>query len=139
MSGWGRRLTEATAAAQGSERRPSGRWSVTEYAFHVGDNLRQWTERLQSALLAEQAVVAGYDPDALATARGYTALPLAVAIWSSETAAATWVEVIDRALAEETELRHETRGVQRAADVARNNCHDAYHHLWDIKEILAPP
>ncbi|MFC3987986.1 hypothetical protein [Actinoplanes siamensis] len=38
---------------------------------------------------------------------------------------------------EQAELHHVTRGVQRAADVARNNCHDAYHHLWDIRMILA--
>jgi hypothetical protein len=106
---------------------------------HVGDNLRQWTERLQSALLAQQFEVSGYDPDALAAARGYATLPLAVAAWSSELATAAWVDVAERALGEEIELRHATRGTQRATDIARNNCHDAYHHLWDIREILASP
>jgi hypothetical protein len=102
-----------------------------------GDNLRQWAERMQSARLAQQVDVAGYDPDELAAARGYATLPLAVAAWSSELAATSWVDVVTRALREQVELRHATRGLQRAADVARNNFHDAYHHLWDIKEILA--
>jgi SAM-dependent methyltransferase len=136
VSGWGARLAATTAAADGSERRPGGGWSVGEYVCHVGDNLRQWAERLQSALLAQQVRVAGYNPDALAEARGYGALPLAVAAWSSELAAASWVEVVSRALDAEVTLWHATRGPQRAADVARNNCHDAYHHLWDIRQIL---
>jgi hypothetical protein len=115
----------------------TGGWSITEYVCHVGDNLRQWAERLQGALLAQQIEVAGYDPDALAAARGYAALPLAAAAWSSELAASAWVDVVGRALGEDIELRHATRGPQKAADVARNNCHDAYHHLWDIRQILA--
>ncbi len=139
MSGWDRRLAEATAGANGAERRPAGGWTVTEYVCHVGDNLRQWSERVQSALLARRSDVAGYDPDALAAARRYAALPLAVAAWSSELAAAAWVEVVGRALREGVTLRHATRGRQTAADVARNNCHDAYHHLWDIGQILASP
>jgi SAM-dependent methyltransferase len=136
VAGWGARLAAATAAADGTERRVDGGWSVSEYASHVGDNLRQWAERLQSARLAQQIQVAGYDPDALAVARGYATLPLAVAVWSSELAATTWVEVLTSALDEDVSLRHPTRGLQRAADVARNNCHDAFHHLWDVEQIL---
>ena len=30
------------------------------------------------------------------------------------------------------------RGAQRAEDVARNNAHDAHHHLWDINRTLGP-
>jgi hypothetical protein len=98
VSGWGPRLAETVSDAHGSERRVSGGWSITEYVCHVGDNLRQWAERLQSALLAQQFKVAGYDPDALAAARGYAALPLAAAAWSSELAAAAWVDVAGRAV-----------------------------------------
>jgi hypothetical protein len=137
VAGWPLRLAETIGDAHGTERRVSGGWSVTEYVSHVGDNLRQWAERVQSALLAGQVDVAGYDPDDLAAARGYATLPLAVAAWSSELAATSWADVVARALHERVELRHATRGLQRAADVARNNFHDAYHHLWDIREILA--
>ena len=136
VSGLSPRLAEATERACGFERRSSGGWSVTEYVCHVGDNLRQWAERVQSARLAHQFEVAGYDPDALAKARGYAALPLAAAAWSTGLAAAAWVSVLSPALAEGVELQHATRGLQRAEDIARNNCHDAYHHVWDIVEIL---
>lgn len=135
VSDWPRCLAIVTAGAEGTERRPDREWSVTEYVCHVGDNLRQWSERLQSALLARRSTVAGYDPDALAAARGYAALPLAVAAWSSELATAAWVDVLSQALRENVELQHATRGSQTAVDVARNNCHDAYHHLWDIEQI----
>jgi hypothetical protein len=40
------------------------------------------------------------------------------------------------ALARGVVLQHATRGAQRAEDVARNNAHDAHHHLWDIDRIL---
>ncbi|WP_306210685.1 hypothetical protein [Actinoplanes sp. RD1] len=135
VAGWGPRVEAATRDVEGGRRRPEGGWSVAEYVSHVGDNLRQWTERVQSARLAGERDVAGYDPDALAAARGYATLPLAVAVWSSTLAAVTWADVVGRALDEGVELRHATRGIQRAADVARNNCHDAHHHLWDIRRI----
>jgi hypothetical protein len=40
------------------------------------------------------------------------------------------------ALARAVVLWHATRGAQRAEDVARNNAHDAHHHLWDIDRTL---
>ena len=49
--------------------------------------------------------------------------------------AAVRVDVLRAAVDENTELDHETRGLQRAEDIARNNCHDAHHHLWDIRVI----
>ncbi|WP_189083236.1 hypothetical protein [Mangrovihabitans endophyticus] len=137
VSGWNQHLAAASAGADGTERRLGGGWSVTEYVCHVGDNLRQWSERLQAALLSQQNEVVGYDPDALAVARGYAALPFSVAAWSSALAAAVWVEVVGQALSDKVALQHATRGRQTAEDVARNNCHDAYHHLWDIEQILA--
>jgi DinB family protein len=130
------RLAEATTDATGDRRRPSGGWSVTEYVAHIGDNLRQWAERVQGARLDGRIKIAGYDPDELATARRYSDLTLGAASWSACHAAALWVSALTAAVTEGVELHHATRGVQRAEDVARNNCHDAYHHLWDIQEII---
>jgi hypothetical protein len=134
---WVRGFEERVRAEVGSltgDERLEG-WSVAQYVSHVGDNLRQWAERVQATRLAGQTDVAGYDPDALAAARGYEFIPLAVAIWSAGDAAERWVEVLTAALDEGLELQHASRGLQRAEDVARNNCHDAYHHLWDIQRI----
>lgn len=124
---------EATGSLTGEERLDG--WSVAEYVSHVGDNLRQWSERIQATRLAGQPHVAGYDPDALADARGYAYIPLEVGLWSAGNAAQRWADVLAAAIEEGVELHHATRGLQRAEDVARNNCHDAYHHIWDIRRI----
>lgn len=109
---------------------------MTQYVCHVGDNLRQWTERIQGALLAGAVEVVGYDPDELAIARRYETLPLAAALWSTGQAIDTWAAVLPDAISDNVVLQHQTRGTQRAEDVARNNSHDAHHHLWDIQQIL---
>jgi len=123
--------------ARGDERAAAGGgWSVSEYLSHVGDNLRNWAERVQAARLAGVHEVAGYDPDELARVRGYPAIPIQVALWSLRTSCELWVPVMQAALAEQVVLHHATRGEQRAADIARNNSHDLFHHLWDLDQIL---
>ncbi|MDQ1306201.1 MAG: hypothetical protein QG671_2033 [Actinomycetota bacterium] len=129
-------LDAAALPPDGLKRRGSGGWSVVEYVGHIGDNLRQWAERVQAVRLTGQPHVGGYDPDALAVARGYSALPLAAVVWSTSQAVGEWISVLRPALHEAIELDHAGRGRQRAEDVARNNCHDAFHHLWDIQQIL---
>jgi hypothetical protein len=47
-----------------------------------------------------------------------------------------WTQSAELALARGVVLQHATRGAQRAEDVARNNAHDAQHHLWDIDRSL---
>lgn len=125
----------AAGTAIGSERLDG--WSVSEYVSHVGDNLRQWAERVQAVRLAGITVVGGYDPDALAVARGYEQLPLPAAVWSALRSADAWCQVLRDAIAERVELQHATRGLQRAEDIVRNNTHDAYHHVWDIRRIVS--
>lgn len=130
------RLAGATATARGPERRATGGWTVSGYVSHIGDNLRQWAERVQCARLSGQVEVSGYDPDALAEARVYTRISLEAAVWSAGLAATAWAGVLGDAVCEGVKLTHVTRGLQRAEDVARNNCHDVHHHLWDIEQIL---
>jgi hypothetical protein len=132
------------AGATGRERHPDLSWTAAGYVCHVTDNLRAWSERLAGAYLAGATEVPGYDPDLLAEARHYTGIALAGALWSLRWAAAGWAEAVETALAAGVVLRHATRGAQRAEDVARNNAHDAHHHLWDVDRILgrdgsAPP
>jgi hypothetical protein len=62
---------------------------------------------------------------------------LAAALWSLKHAAAEWEESVTAALADDVVLSHAERGRQTAADVARNNAHDGFLHLWDIERILA--
>lgn len=134
MSQVAARFASRTQEATGLERLEG--WSVAEYVCHVGDNLRQWTERIQASRLAHTAEVTGYDPDELAHARNYAAIPLPVAIWSLRLSSAAWCTVLNDAVTENVVLTHATRGAQTASDIARNNTHDAHHHLWDVHRIL---
>ena len=76
-------------------------------------------------------------PDLLSRARHYNEVSLAGALWSLRWTVDAWAQSAEVALAGGVVLRHATRGAQAAEDVARNNTHDAHHHLWDIDRILA--
>ncbi|MET7737710.1 hypothetical protein ABZT02_41370 [Streptomyces sp. NPDC005402] len=127
----------------GQEHHPDLSWGPTAYVCHVADNLRAWAEGLAAGVrLSAEVAVPGYDPDLLAKARRYDRIAPAAALWSLERAAAAWSEAVTAALHEDVVLQHAARGVQRAEDVARNNAHDAFHHVWDIRRILeyaSPP
>jgi hypothetical protein len=111
-------------------------WSVSAYVIHVADNLRIWSERLAGARLSGESRVTGYDNDLLAVARRYDEINLHAALWSLSWAAQEWSDSLRVALVAGTELQHSDRGLQTAEDVARNNAHDANHHLWDIERII---
>jgi RimJ/RimL family protein N-acetyltransferase len=130
-------FAEALAGVDGTVRHPDHAWSVTGYVAHVGDNLRQSAERVAGALAGGTLHVSGYDPDVLAAARGYDHLDLPAALWSLRHSADAWVEVLRAALASDLVLQHAARGEQRAQDVARNNAHDAFHHLHDVRRAVA--
>jgi hypothetical protein len=76
-------------------------------------------------------------PNDLAAVRRYESIPFQVAAWSMDFSCRAWVAVLREALSEDVVLIHASRGEQRAEDVARNNCHDVWHHLWDIEQIVA--
>ncbi len=121
------------------ERHPDLAWGPTGYACHVGDNLRAWAEGLAAGLEQPASVpvpVPGYDPDLLAEARRYHLITVEAALWSLTRSAAAWCEIVPQAVANGIVLWHAGRGEQRAKDVARNNAHDARHHLWDVRRIL---
>lgn len=126
----------ALSGATGRERDPGLAWSAGEYVSHVADNLRTWSERLAGVLGGGDPRVSGYDPDLLAAARRYDTLDLPAALWSLHRSAEAWVDVLTRALDTGVVLDHATRGPQQAADVARNNAHDAHHHLDDVARCL---
>jgi hypothetical protein len=130
------KYAERLAGASGQEQHPDLGWTAAGYVSHVTDNLRTWAERLAGAYLGGPPGVPGYDPDLLSRARCYNDISLAGALWSLRWAAAAWVQAAGTALERGVVLRHATRGAQRAGDVARNNAHDAHHHLWDIERIL---
>lgn len=121
----------------GRERHPDLSFGPTAYVCHVADNLRAWAEGLAAgAMCSAEVSVPGYDPDLLAEARRYDRIAPEAALWSLERAADAWSDAVTVALERQVVLRHAARGAQRAEDVARNNAHDAFHHVWDIQRIL---
>jgi hypothetical protein len=131
------RYAALLAGGDGSQRHPALEWTAGAYVCHVTDNLRIWAERLAGAALGGECHVPGYDQNLLAHARSYELIPVAGALWSLRHAADNWKEAIGLALEQRLVLIHAGRGEQRAADVARNNAHDAYHHEWDIRRSLS--
>lgn len=126
------------ASSDGSARSRDLAWGPVEYVCHVGDNLRAWAEGLAAGLVRTSPVpVPGYDPDLLAEAKRYGLITKEAAVWSLDRAATAWCEVVPEAIASGVTLWHARRGEQRASDVARNNAHDALHHVWDVRRILA--
>jgi hypothetical protein len=123
--------------ATGKETCPELAWSASEYVSHVADNLRIWSERLAGARLSGESYVTGYDNDLLGVARRYDAINIDAALWSLDWADREWSESVRMALIACTELHHSDRGRQSAENVARNNAHDASHHLWDIGRIIS--
>ncbi len=112
---------------------PALAWSAGAYVCHVADNLRTWAERLAGAALGGDREVSGYNENLLAQARGYAAVPLSGALWSQEHAVRDWQAAVQLGFRQDVVLSHAGRGEQTAADVARNNAHDADHHAWDIR------
>jgi hypothetical protein len=132
------RFNAALSEATGQERHPDLVWTPCAYVSHVTDNLRTWAERLVSARATGETDVPGYDPDVMARVRNYDQIALAGARWSLDWAAREWAEAVEESLKTNVVMHHATRGLQCAADVARNNAHDAHHHhLYDVERILA--
>ncbi|RMI13608.1 DinB family protein [Cellulomonas triticagri] len=127
----------ALADAPEPRRHPDLGWSTAGYLRHVADNLETWAYRLDAARLDGRAATAGYDPDALAAVQDYEHATVGASLLALRRAVPTWSDAVEEALAADVVLDHATRGPQSAADVARNNAHDALHHLHDVQRILA--
>lgn len=115
---------------------PDLQWTAGAYVCHVTDNLRIWAERLAGAALSGDTAVTSYDDALLSRARNYNLLPVTGALWSLQGAATAWRQAIELATGSNVTLHHPDRGPQPAAEVARNNAHDAHHHEWDIRRTL---
>jgi hypothetical protein len=124
------------AGRTGFERHPELGWTAAAYVSHVTDNLRNWAERLAGARLTGAVDVPGYDQDLLGQARRYNEIAPGAALWSLEHAVEAWTASVTAALEAGVVLRHASRGVQPAEEVARNNAHDGHHHVRDVERIL---
>jgi hypothetical protein len=110
-------------------------WSPSAYVWHVGDLVRAWAERLHSLATDPAAAWAGFDPDELARARHYDALPQASGPW----ALARSVDALEGSLAPlamDTAFTHPEWGMGTVADALRWVGHEAVHHELDVRRGL---
>jgi hypothetical protein len=110
-------------------------WSPSAYVWHVGDLVRAWAERLHSLGTEPAAAWAGFDPDELARARHYDALPQASGPW----ALARTVDALEQSLeplTTDTPFTHPEWGRGTVADALRWVGHEAVHHELDVRRGL---
>lgn len=130
-------LASVLPGVDASQKHPDLTWPVVAYVCHIADNLRIWAERLAGLALGDPRPVARYDPDLLAQARRYGEVSLIGALWTLRRAVDDWREAVLLADGAGSTLIHPDRGEQALVDVVRSNAHDAYHHVWDVRRILA--
>ena len=124
------------AGAAGGEVPPGCTWSAKAYVFHVADNLRIFSERLEGVFAGAHTTLAAYDQDELAAARHYDAMSLQSALWSVRTATETWVAAARESLTRPFTYQHAERGELNAAEITRGPGHDALHHYWDVTRAV---
>jgi hypothetical protein len=127
------------SAGSGTDLRPSepdhDGWSAAAYVWHLGDVLRAWAERLHTLSVDPSISWAGFDPDELAAARHYDALPVVTAPW----ALARSVDALAVALAPLTAddgFVHPEWGQGTVADALRWLAHEVVHHELDVRRAL---
>ena len=110
-------------------------WSPSAYVWHVGDVVRAWAERLHSLGTDPDAAWAGFDPDELARARRYDALPGSSGPWSLARSVDALVQSIEP-LATGTPFEHPEWGSGTVADALRWLAHETVHHELDVRRGL---
>ena len=107
-------------------------WGPSAYVWHVGDVVRAWSERLHSLGSDPDAAWAGFDPDELARARHYDALPVSSGPW----ALARSVDALVSSLEEvtlDTPFMHPEWGRGTVTDALRWLAHETEHHDLDVR------
>jgi hypothetical protein len=115
-----------------------GGWNATGYLWHLTDLARSWSERWAQLAALPGSMLVGWDPDVLADARAYRALPTAAARWALPGAVEAFLE-LSSALPASTPLVHGDWGEGTAGDAARWLAHEFHHHQLDVAERALPP
>jgi hypothetical protein len=110
-------------------------WSPSAYVWHVGDVTRAWAERLHSLGTDPEAPWAGFDPDELARARHYDALPARTGPWALARAVDALLVGLEP-LTTDTPFLHPEWGRGTVADALRWVAHEAVHHELDVRRGL---
>lgn len=106
-------------------------WTATSYVWHLADLARGWSERW--VVLADQpgALLAGWDPDDLAAARNYAAMPTVSALWALRHGVDTFLDLTAE-LDPDTPFEHGDWGTGDVAQALVWIAHEMVHHELDV-------
>jgi hypothetical protein len=125
------RYAELLGGRDGMAQSADGGWNATAYLWHLTDLARSWTERWVQVRAMPGSLLVGWDPDVLAEARNYRALPTATAEWALRDAVSSFVAQCDRVDFGAT-FEHGDWGQGSVADGIRWLGHEFVHHQLDV-------
>ena len=108
-----------------------GGWNATAYVWHLADLASSWSERWVQLSTRPGSLLAGWDPDELADARNYRALPTVAALWALDRNVATFVE-LTQMCGFDIEFEHGDWGTGNTGDGVRWLAHEFHHHQLDV-------
>lgn len=117
---------------------PDGGWNATAYLWHLTDLARSWAERWVQLRARPGSRLAGWDPDVLAEARNYRALPTVAAEWALAEAVSSFVAQC-RVVDHDVPFEHADWGAGSVADGLRWLGHEFVHHQLDVDERAVGP
>ena len=116
------------------ERPRPGVWSPLEYACHVRDASRLYTERLRLMLTADGPEFANWDQDVTAVEQSYGAQDPATVSVDLRSAALALGDAFDAVTDDQwTRTGRRSDGAEFTVEsFGRYYVHDPIHHLWDV-------
>lgn len=131
------RYAALLAGRDGMAPAADGGWNATAYLWHLTDLARCWAERWVQVRAMPGSLLVGFDPDVLAEARSYRALPTAAAEWALRDAVTSFVDQCSRVDPDAT-FDQGDWGQGSVADGIRWLGHEFVHHQLDVDERAAP-
>jgi hypothetical protein len=132
------RYAELLRGRDGMARAADGGWNATAYLWHLTDLARSWAERWVQVEAMPGSQLVGWDPDVLAEARNYRALPTAAAEWALGDAVSSFVEQCDQ-VGFGAVFEHGDWGRGSVADAIRWLGHEFVHHQLDVDARTGDP
>lgn len=132
------RYAQLLSGRDGMTPASDGGWNATSYLWHLADLARSWTERWVQVHSAPGSLLAGWDPDVLAEARNYRALPTVAALWALDDSVSNFTArcaLVDW----DTSFEHGDWGSGTVADGVRWLAHEFVHHQLDVDARAAEP
>ena len=113
-------------------------WSAVEYACHVRDVHRIFTERVQRMLAEDDPTFANWDQDETAVADRYDLAVAAEVELQLRDAAARVADVYDRIEPAQYDRpgRRSNGSAFTVETLGRYHLHDLVHHRWDVRWIM---